>query len=67
MSQGSYYLGPRERKFSTIEKEALAIIEDSKYFRVYLEGTEFTIEADYYPLTHLAKLKDSYGRIGSGH
>ena len=64
LAYGSRKLLPRERKFSTIEKEALAIVEGTRHFRIYLEGTEFTIETDHDPLTHLAKLKDSHGRIG---
>ena len=64
LAYGSRKLLTRERKFSTIEKEALAIVEGTRHFRVYLEGTEFTIETDHDPLTHLAKLKDSHGIIG---
>ena len=64
LAYGSRKLLPRERKFSTIEKEALVIVEGIRHFRVYLERTEFTIETDHDPLTHLAKLKDSQGRIG---
>ena len=57
---------PRERKFSTIEKEPLAIVEGMRHFQVYLEGTEFTIETDHDPLTHLAKLKVVTGELGGG-
>ena len=64
LAYGSRKLLPRERKFFTIVKETLAIVEGTRYFRVFLEGTEFTIETDHDPLTHLSKLKDSQGRIG---
>ena len=63
LAYGSRKLLPRERKFTTIEKEALAIVEGTRHFRVHLEGTEFTIKTDHDPLTHLAKVKDSHRRI----
>ena len=54
---------PRERNYSAIEREALAIVKGIKHFRTYLEGTTFTIQTDYNPLTHLKNLKDSHGRL----
>ena len=34
-----------------------------KHFRTYLQGTTFQIETDHDPLTHLASMKDSHGRL----
>ena len=34
-----------------------------KHFRTYVEGTKFIVETDHGPLTHLATLKDSHGRL----
>ena len=53
----------RETHYSTTEKEALAIVDGTSLFRVYLEGIPFTIETDHNPLTHMARLKDSHGRL----
>ena len=30
---------------------------------MYLEGIPFTVETDHNPLTHMARLKDSHGRL----
>ena len=35
----------------------------NKYFRTYLEGSNFTVQTDHNPLTHLGNLKDSHGRL----
>ena len=54
IAYGSRKLLARETHYSTIEKEALAIVEGTRHFRVYLEGIPFTIETDHSPLTHMA-------------
>ena len=54
---------PSERNYSAIEREALTIVKGIKHFRMYLEGTTFTIQTDHNPLTHLGNLKDSHGRL----
>ena len=63
IAYGSRKLLARETHYSTIEKEALAIVEGTRHFQVYLEGIPFTIETDHNPLTHMARLKDSHGRL----
>jgi phospholipid-translocating ATPase len=63
IAYGSWKLLPREQRYSTIEREALAIVSGIKHYRVYLEGTKFQIETDHDPLSHLANLKDSHGRL----
>ena len=47
---------PRERRYSTIEKECLA-------FKVYLLGRYFTIQTDHRSLVWLNKLKEKNNRI----
>lgn len=49
---------PREVKYSTIEKECLAIKLGVEAFRVYLLGRNFVIQTDHRSLVWLDKLKD---------
>ena len=39
----------REQRYSTIEKECLAIVRAISVLREYLEGREFVIESDHFP------------------
>lgn len=48
-----------EEGYSTIEKETLAIIWATKYFRPYLFGRKFKIVTDHQPLTWLMSLKEN--------
>eukprot|EP00731_Ephydatia_muelleri_P011862 Em0006g756a len=52
-------LQPREERYSTIEKECLAIKLAMKAFRTYLIGRHFTVETDHRSLVWMDKLKDS--------
>ena len=54
---------PREEKYSTIEKECLAIKLAMHAFRTYLVGRHFTVETDHGSLVWLDKLKDSNSRL----
>ncbi len=63
VAYGSRKLLPRERNYSTIEREALAIVTGIKHFRTYVEGTKFVVETDHDALTHLATLKDSHSQL----
>jgi hypothetical protein len=56
-------LQPREEKYSTIEKECLAIKVATHAFRTYLIGRQFTVETDHRSLIWLDKLKDSNSRL----
>lgn len=51
-------LNKHELNYSTIEKELLAIIWATKYFRPYLFGRKFKIQTDHRPLVWLNSLKE---------
>lgn len=54
---------PREQKYSTVEKECLAIVKSCQTLREYLLGREFLIETDHFPLQWLNKMKDQNMRL----
>ena len=54
---------PREERYSTVEKECLAIKLGVQAFRVYLLGRPFCIQTDHQCLVWLDRLKDSNTRL----
>jgi len=56
-------LNDTETKYSTIEKELLAIVWACKYFRPYLFGRKFKIYCDHKPLAYLFKMKEPNTKI----
>ena len=54
---------PREVRYSTIEKECLAIKAATHAFRVYLLGRRFVIQTDHRALEWLNRLKDNNARL----
>lgn len=56
-------LNKHEEKYSTIEKELLAIFWETKYFRPYLFGQKFILFTDHKPLTGAMNLKDPSTKI----
>jgi len=52
-------LMPREKNYSTIEKECLAIVCSLQVFHVYLYGQKFSIETDHQPLSWLRCMKNA--------
>jgi hypothetical protein len=63
IAYASRTLSDTEQKYSTIEKELLAIVWGVKYFRPYLYGTKFIIYTDHRPLTWLFSLKDANSKL----
>ena len=62
----SYYsrkLLPREQRYSTVEKELLAIKLATSAFRVYLFGHHFQIVTDHRSLEWLNRLKETNSRL----
>ena len=53
----------REERYSTVEKECLAIKLAMQAFRVYLMGWQFTIQTDHRALAWLDKVKENNGRL----
>lgn len=56
-------LSETEQRYSTIEKELLAIVWATKYFRPYLFGHKFKIITDHKPLTWLFSLKEPNSKL----
>jgi len=56
-------LQPRETRYSTIERECLAIVWGTVKFQEYLYGTEFILETDHHPLQYLRQAKFQNGRL----
>ena len=59
----SRQLQKAERNYSTVEREALAVVSAIKEFYPYLYGFSFTVVTDHNPLTHLKAMKDTGGRL----
>lgn len=62
IAYASYTLSQRERNYSTMEKDALAVVNAMKHFRVYLLGRKFQVIADSSALRWLHSLEPK-GRI----
>jgi RNase H-like domain found in reverse transcriptase/Reverse transcriptase (RNA-dependent DNA polymerase)/Integrase zinc binding domain/Integrase core domain len=54
---------PRERNYSTIEQECLAIVWAIQKFSDYLYGKEFVLETDHQPLQYLTQACFQNGRL----
>ena len=60
-------LFPRETRYSTIDKEGLAIKWALDTLKYYLVGKEFVLETDHRPLQWLHRMRDSNSRITRWH
>lgn len=63
VAYASRTLNDTETRYSTIEKELLAIIWACKYFRPYLYGRKFKIYTDHRPLMWLHNLKEPNSKL----
>ena len=53
----------REKRFSAVEKECLAIIWAIEKFKHYLFGKEFILQTDHQPLIYLRNMKNKNGKL----
>lgn len=56
-------LNDAQRKYSTIEKELLAIVESVKVYRPYLYGRYFILITDHKPLCYLFNMRECNSRL----
>ncbi|KAL7631477.1 UNVERIFIED_CONTAM: hypothetical protein RMT77_018226 [Armadillidium vulgare] len=63
VAYASKKLKDNEKKYSTMEKEGLAIIFGIKKFENYLYGKQFILQTDHRPLTYMEKAKFENPRI----
>jgi len=64
IAYASQHFNDRERKYSTIEKEAAAMVWAIDVFNPYLKGARFRIYSDHAPLKWLAGKTNATGRLG---
>ena len=56
-------LSNAESNYTTSEKELLAVVWATKYFRPYLYGRKFKIVSDHKPLVFIMNVKDTGSRL----
>lgn len=63
IAYASKKLNGAETRYSTIEKECMAVVWGVKKFEPYIYGTHFTLETDHRPLQYLNRSKTENGRL----
>ncbi len=63
VAYASRKLLPRERNYSVVEKECLAVGWGVEKFYRYMFGREFVLETDHQPLVYLNKAKVANSRL----
>ena len=63
IAYASRSLKPHEKNYSTIEREALALVYATKQFRHYIWSKEITLLTDHKPLQWLMSHKDTSSRL----
>ena len=63
IAYASRILNKTETKYTTSEKELLAIVWATKYFRPYLYGMDFKVVTDHKPLTWIMNVQDPRSRL----
>ena len=63
VAYASKKLASAETRYSTLEKECLAIVWGVTRFRLYLAGKPFILQTDHQPLAHINKTKYQNDRI----
>ena len=61
---GSRHLTSAETRYSTTERELLAIVWAAKRFQAYIYGRHVVFVTDHEPLVTMRSLKEPNGRIG---
>jgi len=63
VAYASRKLSQRERAYSTMERECLALVWGVQKFQLYLYGREFVLQTDHQPLVYLNRCKVTNSRI----
>ena len=63
LAYGGRELSVTEKRYSTTEREALAVVEGIKKYQPYLTGNKFFVHTDHGSLSWLMKVRDPTGRL----
>lgn len=63
VSYASRQLQPREKRYSAIERECLALVWAIEKYHVFLYGTSFVVQTDHQPLQYLLRAKHLNSRV----